>query len=525
MQERLLLLDKCKDNIDLQNIEIEMCKRSPIHFFNFYLMTDKNDTFFSSDTPQEVPFILFPFQEEYVLEVWESIIEWSKPVSERKSDVLTDVFIEKSRQMGISWVTCGIMLYGFLFYKHKYTLISRTADEVDSPWDMDSMFEKIRFMIRNLPSWMIPKWFSKEQGRDKTNRYMNISDPNTQASITGKTANPDAGRWGTRNAIFMDEMAFMQYAGQINKSAGNNTPCRIFNSTPNWEWNEFFRMKKKAEEWEVKRLRYHRTEHPHYDEDWYKWKTKGKTKEAIAQELEIDYNTAIAGRVYPEFNPHSSNIFYDPIKPLFVSIDNSHWWADPHSIIVWQLDTKTHFWDIIDSIEINCSVTDIAEYLSCQPKFQMTDAQLEFLERYKLYNWKKAIFISDPYDTHSTMNDTTIYNEYRKVWINLNTPKIIDKKAQIMQTRANLYRIRYNENCIDFASAIMNARYPEVKEWSSRTTAPDKPIHDWTSHFRTALEYGVWYLLDHTIKKKEHLQDNRMVRDYVTWTLKVANAT
>ena len=54
------------------------------------------------------------------------------------------------------------------------------------------MFEKIRFMIRNLPAWMLPKDFSKEMSKDRTNAYMNISDPNSQASITGKTANPDA---------------------------------------------------------------------------------------------------------------------------------------------------------------------------------------------------------------------------------------------------------------------------------------------------------------------------------------------
>ncbi len=57
---------------------------------------------------------------------------------------------------------------------------------------MDSMFEKIRFMIRNLPTWILPKGFNKEVSKDKTNSYMNISNPNTQGSITGKTANPDA---------------------------------------------------------------------------------------------------------------------------------------------------------------------------------------------------------------------------------------------------------------------------------------------------------------------------------------------
>ena len=42
----------------------------------------------------------------------------------------------------------------------------------------------------------------------------------------------------------MDEMASMQYAHEINLAASSNTPCRIFNSTPNGEGNEFYRMRK-----------------------------------------------------------------------------------------------------------------------------------------------------------------------------------------------------------------------------------------------------------------------------------------
>ena len=38
-----------------------------------------------------------------------------------------------------------------------------------------------------------------------------------------------------------------------------------------------------------------------------------------------------------------------------------------------------------------------------------------------------------------------------------------------MKTRTNIYRIRYNDNCLDFASAIMNAKYPERSETSQAT--------------------------------------------------------
>ena len=68
-------------------------------------------------------------------------------------------------------------------------------------------------------------------------------------------------------------------------------------------------------------------------------------------------------------------------------------------------------------------------------------------------------------------------------------PKERKKKEQILKTRTNIYRIRYNENCLDFASAIMNAKYPERKTESNSTSANDMPVHNRTSHYRTALEY------------------------------------
>lgn len=138
---------------------------------------------------------------------------------------------------------------------------------------------------------------------------------------------------------------------------------------------------------------------------------------------------------------------------------------------------------------MNCSVTDVAEFLSCKPKFQVSNEQIRFLDRYKQYNWQKATFISDPYDTHSTLNQSTIFDEYRKTGIYLQIPQERNKKEQIMKTRSNIYRVRYNDNCLDFASAILNARYPDRSENSSSTKPIENPIHDWTSHARTALEY------------------------------------
>lgn len=99
-------------------------------------------------------------------------------------------------------------------------------------------------------------------------------------------------------------------------------------------------------------------------------------------------------------------------------------------------------------------------------------------------------------------------------------PNERDKQEQILKTRKNIYKIRYNENCLDFASALMNARYPERKEESNSTSAIQKPVHNRTSHFRTALEYFVTYIEENPIAKKERiLIDTRPMRNYVTGEL------
>lgn len=520
---RTELLKKCSSSPELQSIQTELCKRDIHYFFDNYLYTDKNKTIYWWDEMSMMPFIPYEFQREYINEVWESIVEGNKPVSERKPWVLTNVFVEKSRQMGISWITAWIFLYGFIFHRHKYTIISRTADEVDKSWDMDSMFEKLRFMIRNIPDRMIPTGLNKSPWVDKTNSYMNISTLDWQASITGKTANKDAWRWGTRNAIFMDEMAFMQYAKEIDNAAGQASPCIIYNSTPNGMGNQFYRKRmmtvpQKQRDWsilppQIKGLRYHRREHPLYNDEWYAWKTQGKTKEQIAQEYEIDYNTAVVGRVYPDFPWDQSNfVKYDPEKPLFIWIDNSHWGTDPNAIILMQ--PNLHLWDIIDAVEVYSTPEDCAEFLRCTPKHQISDEENDFLQRYQTYNRQRATWISDPYDTMSKLGNSTIYDDYRKRKINLSIPQNRKKADHIQKTKTNMYRIRWGEYATNFANAILNARFPTRPENSNATNEITLPVHDWTSHYRTALEYLVMYMVENPLIEKK--SDSSILSDKPT---------
>jgi hypothetical protein len=135
-----------------------------LYWFKHYAWTDRNTSLFNSDVAWVIPFTPFPFQEEAIREIWSSIMTWTKPVWERTE--LTNILIEKSRQMWLSWLIIAIFVYGFVFHDHKYHVISQKEELVDKIGDMKSLFEKARFILKNMPKWMLPPWFNVKSGNE-----------------------------------------------------------------------------------------------------------------------------------------------------------------------------------------------------------------------------------------------------------------------------------------------------------------------------------------------------------------------
>jgi hypothetical protein len=143
-RNRIKLLQACESDLVLREIVKKKCKDDPKFFFEMFLFTVKNRTFFSENMPDNIPFKLFEYQEEMVDTVW-----WS--INHKR-----DIFIEKSRQMSATWVVLGVYLYGFIFYRHSYLIISRTGSEVDNG-SLDSCFGRLRYMLSLIPEWLLPE--------------------------------------------------------------------------------------------------------------------------------------------------------------------------------------------------------------------------------------------------------------------------------------------------------------------------------------------------------------------------------
>ena len=73
LKKRLDLIVKAKDSPELQGIEIQTCKLDILYRFRNYAVTDKNTTLYGAEMPDVLPFIPYPFQEEMILEIWDSI--------------------------------------------------------------------------------------------------------------------------------------------------------------------------------------------------------------------------------------------------------------------------------------------------------------------------------------------------------------------------------------------------------------------------------------------------------------------
>jgi hypothetical protein len=441
--------------------------------------------------PNDVPFLLFDFQKDVLDEMIECITKGN------------NLFIEKSRQMGITWLIMAVFLWGFLFKGWRVHIISQKEEYVDKLGDIQSCFERLRYFLRMTPDFLLPKGFQKEVSGPNV-KFRAIVAPDGISSITGESANPNAGTGGTYTCIFMDEMAKQDHAKSINTACAAATQCRIFNSTPyGGEGTEYYSMRKLAMAKKIKGVSLLWSLNPFYTKQWYEWKTNGMTEEQIQQELEINYTVSVIGRVYPKFqnvpsgDVHIGAFPYDHTLPLYVALDNSHGGPDPHAVVVAQKDDFGRI-RIIDSCQSNLNIREMAHFLAKKPlPGQLDEKLLKFYERWEKY--KSAIFVADPHDTMAKWNDSSIYEEYRKAGIYLTRPAISGTKdilgEQIRQTTMALKRLDVNQStCEDFISAIQNSKYPDKAENSQSTSEQRKPIHNWTSHYRTALEYLVLYL-------------------------------
>lgn len=253
-------------------------KAHPIQFINDWGMTS-DPRLVAKGLPGNVPFILFPRQEEWM--------QWVLDKLKKGEDGLCD----KSRDMGLSW--CAIALSATLcLFNDDFNVGfgSRKQEYVDKTGSPKSLFWKGRQFLN-----LLPREFRGGYS-DKHSPHMRISIPDTGSVISGE-AGDNIGRGDRTTLYFVDESAHLERPDMIDASLSATTDCRIDISSVNGMGNPFA---EKRFNWPSKRIfTFHWRDDPRKDDEWYTKQTQRLSPLVVAQEIDLNYNASKEGVLIP----------------------------------------------------------------------------------------------------------------------------------------------------------------------------------------------------------------------------------
>lgn len=259
------------------------CAKDIFHWWDRWLWT-YDPRLVGTKTGPYVPFKLYPKQKE--------MVRWlNKLILGQEPGLL-----EKSRDAGATYICVGVCLWHWLYTPgFKATFGSRGEDLVDNLNDPDSIFEKMRIMLRRLPSWMLPDGFD---GR-KHDNIMLLLNPATGATITGEGGD-QMGRGGRSTVYLVDEGAFISRPKRVERALAGNADCVVWLSTVNPEegLGNFFAMKRHSGQYQPHQLfRLHWRDDKRKDDAWAKKKRATMDSDTWEAEYEINYSAGSSGLV------------------------------------------------------------------------------------------------------------------------------------------------------------------------------------------------------------------------------------
>ncbi|HEX2753736.1 MAG TPA: hypothetical protein VHP34_11650 [Alphaproteobacteria bacterium] len=203
--------------------------------------------------------------------------------------------VEKSRDTGATYLTAGFALHQWLFVPgFKATFGSRKVDYVDKKDNPDSIFAKLRIMLRRQPIELLPDGFNWVQH----DNYMRIVNPVTGAIVSGE-GGEDMGRGGRSSLYVVDEAAFVPNAETVEKALSGNTDCVIWVSSVNGMGNLFAR--KRHSILSARQIfRLHWRDDPRKTQEWADTKQASFSDPTTwASEYDIDYSASVEGICIP----------------------------------------------------------------------------------------------------------------------------------------------------------------------------------------------------------------------------------
>lgn len=471
MQKRLQFLSLCEHDPEYRAKAYLLAKRDFAFFFNYFLWTYDPRT-----KSKIVPFRLWEFQRSLVDDMNQAYL--------RKHPLL----VEKSRDMGFSWCFLGWIVWRCL-YEHGFSagIGSRKFSLVDTIGDMDSLIEKVRFLMERLPPWLL------DFDRNKHSKAGQINLPETGASISGEGGD-NIGRGGRSSIYFIDEFAHIPRSSIVQEAVFMNSDCIIYGSTPNGKGNEFARLRWDSD---IKIVSMHWKDHPNKNQEWYDGLHKILTVEQIAQEVDISYAKSTKGRVHKWFDAdiHAKEIIdYDPNHPIYITLDFGI--GDPTSVVFLQ---------------------DFGSKIRVIEHFEEADKAFPWIYQKILETLKamgaSTLNVEGWYGDPDGKNRERLSGESIASWIwdnyriklRFKLPNVIKNRLTSVRLLGEANRINISKRLRLFVDTTENYKFPDKEHGEN-----EKPLHNWCSHAQSALEYYCVY--EHGMsenKKEQQIQSQR----------------
>lgn len=467
----------------------------PVAFIDHFLWT-----FNPNVEPYHHPFKLFPFQKERIVEE----LMWAIENGE-------DIFFDKTREMGGTYTILAVLLWYWKYIPgSNFLLGSRKQDAVDNTKDVgdavatnkdESLFGKLEYMLSNrtvngvkcgYPEFMLPKGFvfRKHFG------FMSLTNPENGNVISGESSNPNFSRGGRNKAVLLDEFAFWENDTAAWGATADTTRCRIVLTTPGIRPSKAKRLRfgEDGEKIKIIELPYYLD--PRKNQAWLDYQRSRRSQEDFDREIMMNWETSVRGRVYPEIaNAKVGTFPYNPLWPLYVGWDFG---LDGLAIQFWQFNMKKGIWRIVEAYKTEDQPIQYA--LPLFPKnpidslFLYSSEDLEVFR--KTSTWKKGIHYGDPDVAKRSLISVTkesTRSVLEKAGVYVQTkPESNDFPTRRSKTKVFLQKgIEVNDTpgTRVWMKSMSEARYPQRSENSQATTPITLPIHNWTSHHRTATEY------------------------------------
>lgn len=242
-------------------------------------------------TGKWMPFVFFERQSEF--------IEFLHDLRNGSESGL----IEKCRDAGATWCSCAYSIWSLIFVDDDAIgWGSRKQDLVDKIGNPDSIFEKMRLILKRLPDIFLPEY-------DAT--FMRIINKENGSVIMGE-AGDNIGRGGRTSMYFKDESAHYERPEKIEAALGDNTNTQVDISSVNGLGNVFHRRREAGVEWQPGRKiddGYTQVfvidwrDHPEKTQKWYDDRKAKYEREGMlhifAQEVDRNYSAAVQNTIIP----------------------------------------------------------------------------------------------------------------------------------------------------------------------------------------------------------------------------------